>query len=199
MTTTEPTERAASATRPGRYLVAAAVVLALAIVAVAVGVPMLLRQARPDLGAVQVHEDLPLDHVTGDVDYPATPPVGGPHAPAWLECGTYDEPVPDENAVHALEHGAVWITHAPSLPREDVDALAEQLPPEGILSPHEELAGPVVVTVWGRQLVLDGAEDPRLGLFLEEYGDGHTAPEPFASCEGGVDADGEPVGPEEGA
>jgi hypothetical protein len=44
----------------------------------------------------------------------------------------------------------------------------------------------VVVTVWGRQLALTGADDPRLGMFVAAFGDGHTAPEPFASCAGGV-------------
>ena len=42
------------------------------------------------------------------------------------------------------------------------------------------------MTVWGRQLRLTGADDPRLPLFLAAFGDGHTAPEPFASCAGGV-------------
>lgn len=187
-------------TRPGHYLVVAAVALALTIVAVAAAVPVLLREIRPpDLGAVEAWQGLAVDHVPGDVDYPTTPPAGGPHADAWLACGSYDEPVPDENAVHALEHGTVWITHAPDLSAEDVDGLRAQLPEEGIISPHDDLPGPAVVTVWGRQLVLDGADDPRLGLFLREYGDGHTAPEPFASCEGGVDATGEPAGPEQTA
>ena len=56
----------------------------------------------------------------------------------------------------------------------------------GILSPYEDLPSPVVVTVWGVQLQLDGADDERLGLFLEEYGDGHTAPEFGVTCRGGT-------------
>ena len=48
-----------------------------------------------------------------------------------------------------------------------------------------------MVTVWGRQLALTGADDPRLPLFIDTFGAGETAPEPFASCAGGVpDADG---------
>jgi hypothetical protein len=43
-----------------------------------------------------------------------------------------------------------------------------------------------VVTVWGAQLRLTGPGDPRLARFLEELGDGGTAPEAMASCEGGV-------------
>ena len=39
----------------------------------------------------------------------------------------------------------------------------------------------------GAQLRLDGADDPRLELFIEAYGDGHTAPEPNTSCHGGTD------------
>lgn len=120
------------------------------------------------------------------MDYPQTPPAGGAHAPIWLACGVYDEPVRDENAVHDLEHGTVWITHDPGLSQSDLDALAAQLPDNGIMSPHEDLPSPVVVTVWEAQLALDGADDERLGLFLEEYGDGHTAPEFGASCQGGT-------------
>ena len=42
------------------------------------------------------------------------------------------------------------------------------------------------MTVWERQLELTGADDPRLALFLAAFGDGHTAPEPLASCAGGL-------------
>jgi hypothetical protein len=142
----------------------------------------------PSLDAVRVYEDLRTDHVTDDqgVEYDPVPPPGGPHADVWLACGVYDEPVRDENAVHALEHGTVWLTYDPDeLSSDDVEELAAQLPDEGILSPYPGQDAPVVVTVWGRQLDLRGPGDDRLGLFLEAYGDGHTSPEPMASCEGG--------------
>lgn len=150
-----------------------------------------------DLTLVQSWEITVRDHTTGDVDYPQDPPAGGAHAPIWLACGVYDVPVRDENAVHDLEHGTVWITHDPDLAADDVAALAAQLPDNGIMSPREGLSSPVVVTVWGTQLQLDGADDERLGLFLEEYGDGHTAPEFGVTCQGGTT---DPQGglPEEG-
>lgn len=139
-----------------------------------------------DLSLVETWEITDRAHTTGDVTYPQDPPAGGAHAPIWLACGVYDEPVREENAVHDLEHGTVWITHDPGLSAADVEALADQLPDNGILSPREGLPSPVVVTVWGAQLRLDGADDERLGLFLEEYGDGHTAPEFGVSCHGGT-------------
>ena len=177
-------------------VVAIALVAAVAVLALAVLVPVLLQNQRTgqrattasgaDLGAVKVYADLPRDHVQGHVDYDTTPPVGGPHDPEWLDCGAYDAPVRNENAVHDLEHGAVWIAYAPDLGRADVATLAAALPDNGLLSPYDGLPAPVVVTVWGRQLALTGADDPRLKLFVDAFSDGHTAPEPFASCAGGI-------------
>jgi hypothetical protein len=169
--------------------VAAALVLAAALVA-----PLVDRMVRGeeqqqrafDLSLVETWEITDRAHTTGDVAYPQDPPAGGAHAPIWLACGVYDEPVREENAVHDLEHGTVWITHDPGLSTADVEALADQLPDNGIMSPREGLPSPVVVTVWGAQLQLDGAADERLGLFLEEYGDGHTAPEFGVTCQGGT-------------
>lgn len=139
-----------------------------------------------DLSLVETFDITDRTHTTDEVDYPQNPPAGGAHAPIWLACGVYDEPVRDENAVHDLEHGSVWITHAPDLSADDLEALAAQLPDNGIMSPREDLPSPVVVTVWGAQLQLDGADDERLALFLEEYGDGHTAPEFGVTCQGGT-------------
>lgn len=170
-------------------VVVLAVIGVLIIAGVVVAATMLASEApvSRDLSEVASYDDLSNAHEQGEIDYPQTPPAGGPHAPVWLDCGVYDEPVRDENAVHDLEHGTVWITYDPDeLDEDEVDELAAALPQNGILSPYDGLPAPVVVTVWGRQLELTGADDPRLGLFIEEFGDGVTAPEPFASCAGGV-------------
>lgn len=142
--------------------------------------------AAVNLDDLIVYDDLRSDHTEDDVDYDMVPPAGGPHAPAWLACGTYDEPVRDENAVHDLEHGSVWITYDPELDDDDVSALAEALPDNAIMSPYDGLPSPVVLTVWEHQLQLSGADDPRLPLFLDAYADGRTAPEAAASCAGGL-------------
>jgi hypothetical protein len=138
------------------------------------------------LGEVTTYDDLSRAHVPGNVNYPQSPPVGGAHDPIWLDCGVYDRPVREENAVHSLEHGAVWITYRPGLSADEIDSLADKLPEKGILSPFEDQDAPVVVTVWGAQLALDGPDDSRLELFIREYGDGSEAPEPQAACVGGV-------------
>ncbi len=145
-----------------------------------------------NLDLVEEYDVPPWVHVSDDVTYPQSPPVGGDHWDPWLECGTYDVPVLDEYAVHDLEHGSIWLTYRPDLVDADgVAALAGQLPSNGIMSPYPDQEAPVVITAWGRQLDLIGPDDPRVGLFVDEYGAGATAPEAFSSCAGGTtDPDG---------
>ena len=56
-------------------------------------------------------------HITADqrVAYNRFPPVGGPHDGTWANCNgiVYATAVRNENMVHTLEHGAVWITYNP--------------------------------------------------------------------------------------
>ncbi len=176
---------------PSRVLLVLSSVVSLVVLGGALAAPLVARavgyQREPaDLTTVQTWDIDDRSHTEDEVDYPQTPSAGGPHAPVWLACGVYDEPVREENATHDLEHGTVWITYDPDLPERDVELLAGQLPDNGIMSPYDDLRAPVVVTVWGAQLALDGARDERLALFLEEYGDGHTAPEFGVSCQGGT-------------
>jgi hypothetical protein len=144
----------------------------------------------PALKAVKTFDYVGNEHTTDPVTYTETPPAGGPHDPVWLDCGSYTQPVRNENAVHALEHGTVWITYRPGTSAADVQTLETALgsvkDKKTILSPYPGLPSPAVVTVWNAQLDLDSADDPRLQDFLDFYGDGHTAPEAaMASCAGG--------------
>ena len=147
-----------------------------------------------NLDLVEEFEVPPYVHVQDDVTYPQSPPVGGDHWDPWLECGVYDVPVLDEYAVHDLEHGTIWLTYREDLlDADEVAELADQLPDNGIMSPYADQEAPVVITAWGHQLELVGADDPRITLFVEEYDGGGAAPEAFASCAGGTT---DPDGPE---
>ena len=88
------------------------------------------------------------EHVEGTVDYDQTPPAGGPHNAVWLNCGIYDQPVPNENAVHSMEHGAVWVTYdAAQVTGDELAALKSQLPSTYVvLSPYEGIDSPIVLS-----------------------------------------------------
>lgn len=173
---------------------AAAVALVLVVTVAVVVVRDQRREAALDAAAaapiegVQDFPDLTNLHVAEPVDYPQSPPVGGDHAPVWTNCGVYTEAVDEGRSVHSLEHGAVWIAYRPGLPADQLEiltAVAERNP-YVLLSPVEGLSSPVALSAWGKQLVVDSAEDPRLELFLRAYIQGEQAPEPGAPCTGGA-------------
>lgn len=132
--------------------------------------------------------ELDASHTNEPVEYEQTPPAGGPHSPVWQNCGVYDDTITNENAVHSLEHGAVWITYRPDLPSDQVDALARRA--EGttfiIISPHSNLPTPIVMSAWNRQLQVSDVNDPAIDAFIQEFRLGQQAPEPGAPCTGGT-------------
>lgn len=130
-------------------------------------------------------------HVETPVTYAQTPPAGGEHSATWLNCGIYTEPVPSENAVHAQEHGAIWVTYDPSMSDKDLEALKAKLPSTYVvLSPYEDLPSPIVLSGWNVQLQVDSPTDERIPEFMEEYWQSQNVPEQGAACIGGLDAPG---------
>ncbi len=140
---------------------------------------------------LETFDDLTQNHVTEPVAYEQTPPVGGDHAAVWLNCGVYTEPVPEMNAVHDLEHGAVWVTYNPDeVTGADLETLQGAVPDTFItMSPWPDLQAPVVASAWGAQVELDGVDDPRLQQFIDKFWRSADAPEQ-APCTGGLDGEG---------
>ena len=140
-------------------------------------------------GLTAVHVPSTVDY---EADYGMNPPAGGNHNQAWLNCGVYTEPQQNENAVHALEHGAVWVTYDPDAVSEaDVQTLRDEIPSTYmVLSPYPGLPAPVVASAWGNQVQLDGADDPRLTDFIAKFRQSPDAPEPGAACTGAIDGPG---------
>jgi hypothetical protein len=126
----------------------------------------------------------------GPISYAQSPPAGGKYAPEWQNCGIYNVSVPNENAVHALAHGAVWITYRPDLAIGDIGAIERLVRNRTyvLVSPYPGQAAPIIATAWGAQLKLYDPKDNQLALFLVHYRQGPQAPEPGQPCTGGVGA-----------
>lgn len=154
-----------------------------------------LQEPAPIEGVVNLGQ-VPRGH-DDNATYPDTglPPAGGIHANNWLNCGIYDAPVNSANAVHSLEHGAVWVTYQPDLPADQVEELKQYARGQThvLMSPFPNQISPVVLSAWGLQLQLDSANDRRIRTFLERYVQGPQTPEPGASCSG-PSAVGNPTG-----
>jgi len=97
------------------------------ILAIAIAVAAILlihrRDTTPTIAGVESFSGLDRTHTSSPVTYPQTPPVGGPHNAVWQNCGYYNAPIANENGVHSLEHGAVWITYRPDLPADQLGTL----------------------------------------------------------------------------
>ncbi len=175
---------------------AGAGILALIIVFIVTSATPKPDPATIDIEGLQTWDDLAANHVEAAVDYDAqygmNPPAGGDHNGVWLNCGIYEDPQPNENAVHSLEHGAIWVTYDPSaLDAEEIAALGNAVPSTySIVSPYENLPAPIVVSAWGGQVQLDSVDDERLESFITKYWKSASAPEPGAVCTGGVDGPG---------
>ena len=130
------------------------------------------------------------------VDYEQTPPVGGDHWSAWQNCGVYPTPVTTELAVHALEHGAVWITYDPELPDDQVAQLNEFYTPGSyvLVTPYEGgMDSPITASAWGTQVMVDSPTDEALQRFVRAFEQSTDVPEPGALCSQGVAEDAEAV------
>jgi hypothetical protein len=141
---------------------------------------------------LQVFPDLEATHTEARVTYDQTPPVGGPHNPGWLNCGVYDEEQTDENVVHTLEHGAVWITYDPAATTDEEIAALIALAPETytVISPYGGLGEAMAISAWGAQLRFTDVDDPAVEDFLTEFWRSPTSPEPNAPCTGAIDGPG---------
>lgn len=127
-------------------------------------------------------------HIKTPQKYAQTPPAGGAHSDIWLNCGVYPTPVPNENAVHAMEHGAVWVTYDPSVAKEDVTNFVATIPDTFmVVSPYSGMDAPVVASAWGKQMKFDKLTDPKLAKFITDFRLGPQTPELGAACVGGTD------------
>jgi hypothetical protein len=125
--------------------------------------------------------------VKGPIEYDRQPPTNGDHAPIWQNCGFYGKPIQDRYAVHSMDHGVVWITYRPDLSADQVD----ELRPYGeedyvIVSPYPGQDAPVIATSWRVQLELNGAGDPRLRKFVDQFRISEIAPLSGNRCVSGI-------------
>ena len=114
------------------------------------------------------------NHVTGSVGYQADPPAGGNHSPSPAAPNVYENPPPDEQVVHSMEHGDVVLWHKPDVGPEVVDglrAIADRYERDVLVVPRASMRPAVAATAWHRRLLCPGFEREPLDLFVKSYRD----------------------------
>jgi hypothetical protein len=88
--------------------------------------------------------------VGDDLKSPSFPPTSGHHYSDWAPFGMYDEPIPDGNAVHNMEHGGVVVWRGSKVDEPTTDAVAELLDDgeKWVVAPRADIEG-LFAGAWG--------------------------------------------------
>lgn len=116
------------------------------------------------------------DHVapgTNVTNYNSDPPTSGDHYPTTARWGISDVEVPDELAVHNLEHGGIIIQYdCPDGCPEVVQQLTEIVSPypvKLILAPRANMEHMIALTAWNRLLTMDELNVEQVQAFIDAY------------------------------
>ena len=109
---------------------------------------------------------------TAVTTYNSNPPNSGDHWPAPAKGGTYDSSLPDEQLVHNLEHGYIWISYRPDVAQDVKDALKKIVGDDNwkmVLEPRDKDDGMIALAAWGRVLKLDTPDYDKVKDFIRTY------------------------------
>ncbi|HZA40390.1 MAG TPA: DUF3105 domain-containing protein [Actinomycetota bacterium] len=114
------------------------------------------------------------NHVSTTVNYPMTPPVAGQHSASTIPCGTYAQTPPNEQFVHALEHGAVGILYNPAeVPPEDIadiEELVGEYDSHVLSAPFPNMdESPIAVTSWGEMMRLNSWDPDAAAEYIRVF------------------------------
>lgn len=109
-------------------------------------------------------------HVTGTVDYPSQPPVGGDHSQCWANWGVQDSELKPERWVHNLEHGGVALLYrCENDCDEDIARLSTFTNdhPRTLLTAYSKLPQRFAIVSWEHRLVSDCLDLDAFELFYK--------------------------------
>lgn len=120
-------------------------------------------------------------------NYNSNPPNSGDHWDQPANAGIYENEMPDEQLVHNLEHGYIWISYLPTvqqseatdgaqlkpgLSEEDKKVLEELVKKDDwkiILAPRKTNDSLIALTAWGRVLKMDSFNLDKVRGFIRIY------------------------------
>lgn len=114
--------------------------------------------------------------------YNSNPPTSGPHWPRPAEWGFYDKQIADEQLVHNLEHGGIWISYKSKNKelQEALRGLAQKYPNAVIATYRPENDAQISVVSGGRLIKLAQYDEELVQEFIQA--NVNNAPEPLADA-----------------
>jgi hypothetical protein len=113
--------------------------------------------------------------------YNSNPPTSGPHLTNPADWGIHDAPLSDEQVVHNLEHGGIWITYKDidEQTKASLETVAKANPGSVIMSPRPSNDDKIAVVAWTRLIRMDHYDEAAILEFIRA--NKNKAPEPLAN------------------
>ncbi len=122
------------------------------------------------------------DHIPIGTSHPlynSNPPTSGWHYEESASWGVHEKELPDEQLIHNLEHGGIWISYT-GIDDATKSALEKIARSESkvIIEPRAKNDTPIILASWGRLLKLENFDEQAIADFIKT--NRNQAPEPFA-------------------
>lgn len=121
-------------------------------------------------------------------EYTSNPPSSGPHYAQTARSGFRTGAIPDQNVIHDLEHGDVWIAYHPRIGESAQNELRKFAAGKVIITPREANDTDIALVAWGRidTFDLEGGAVPeeRVRDFIKRYL--NKGPERITTPTGGI-------------
>lgn len=104
--------------------------------------------------------------------YNSNPPTSGWHYPQPADWGFYNEELPDELAVHNLEHGGIWLSYRSAEDTELINQLAaliRRYRSKVIVTYRSRNDTRLAVAAWGHLMKLDSYDDAAIVTFINRF------------------------------
>lgn len=114
--------------------------------------------------------------------YNSNPPTSGWHWPEPARCMAYPSPMPDEQLIHNLEHGAIWISYKLAVDQPTKDKLNDFVNRYSniLITPRDQNDSNIALAAWGKLLKLDSYDEGQIISFINAYID--KGPERGITC-----------------
>lgn len=134
------------------------------------------------------HQDNGREHVSAKEYGGEEPPTSGDHA-GHLPWQIYDQEIPDANVIHNMEHGGIYISYRPDLPKEQIEKIKRLFsvpysnstfsPIKAIVAPRSNNKSPITMSSWMRSQNYESFnEESMIEYYLKNVG---KSPEPTAN------------------
>src|SRR3989338_9292633 len=113
------------------------------------------------------------DHISvgsSHPEYNSNPPTSGPHYAQPTPWGVYQDELKDENVIHSMEHGGIWISYQSGIDDETkakIEAIGKKYSGSVVVSPRSTNDSSIALASWGRLEKLSSFDEARILEFIK--------------------------------